>query len=237
MKPSQFNIILIGSKYPRNIGAASRAMGNLGGDKLFLVNKKCELDLRARQGAAGSQGALENAVEYDSLDQLREKEENGIYIGLTRRLGQFRDTLSFSEVTSRISELERPNAPFYLVFGPEDHGLTSEELLNMNYTAYLPTYGDFETYNLAQAVLLTLYIAQEKFGKPKEYPRKDIATEIFPTELFRTWLESTGYDLSKNKNAASKLTKMIQRSVPSPKEVELLKAALHQSIRKTNHED
>ena len=231
MKPAFFNVILIGPKYPMNVGAVARAMANLGGKQLYIVDKKCELGHEAKQGAAGAQSPLENAMEYSNFQELKENEPNGIYIGLTRRLGHFRHTGEISQVFGMIQESDFPDSPIYFVFGPEDHGLGKEDLLKVNYTANLPTYGDFETYNLAQATLLTLFMAQEKWNKKAEN-FTPVEAAPFPEEMFKKWLEETGYDLNRNKNAASKLTLMIQRSAPTPKEVELLKAALFQNIRK-----
>jgi tRNA/rRNA methyltransferase len=44
-----------------------------------------------------------------------------------------------------------------LVFGPEDRGLSNEELSRCHRLAFVPTAGDYSSLNLAQAVVVCLY--------------------------------------------------------------------------------
>ena len=61
-------IVLVRTKYPRNIGMVSRLMENFGVEKLLLVNPQCELTYEAQQGAAQGQEALRNVQIYPTWE-------------------------------------------------------------------------------------------------------------------------------------------------------------------------
>jgi tRNA/rRNA methyltransferase len=240
MTPSGIGVVLVKSKFSKNIGSTARAMANLGADKLFLIDRACELDLEARQGAAGAQRALENRIEYKSLKEMQNAEARGTYISLTRRSGQFRETLDLSEALKRINESSADTGPLYLVFGPEDHGLSGDDIALTHISASLPTFGDFASYNLAQAVLLTLFVARTSFPNwnlSAEIKKATDEPPIFPEEVFERWLTKIGYDLKMNRNASSKLMAMMMRAIPTSEEVKLLRSALEQTIRKLPNEN
>ena len=70
-------IVLVSTKYPRNIGMVSRIMCNYGLSDLFLISPACELDEKARQGAAQGQSPLRNAKIYKDWDSFVEANPPG----------------------------------------------------------------------------------------------------------------------------------------------------------------
>ena len=234
MTVRDLRIVLVRPIYSKNVGATSRAIGNMGGKQLYLVDKACKLDGESRQWAAGGRHALEHCLEFDSLPQLHANSPHGCYIGMTRRTGQHRQPRALEEVLERVGEMDVPAGPLYLVFGPEDCGLTHQDLQHVHHCAFLPTYGEMDVLNLSQAVLLTLYICQRAchVQPPNQYVEPTEPASGFPHGLFVRWLEAVGYDLSCEVNAATKLNQMLRRAVPTPQECELLHDVLHQNIRK-----
>ena len=57
-RPFEVRIVLVRTIYERNIGATSRAMSNMGVDKLILVDPKCEITYEPQQTAATGQTGL-----------------------------------------------------------------------------------------------------------------------------------------------------------------------------------
>src|SRR5690349_16463745 len=90
MQNSNICVVLVGTLYPTNVGAAARAIANMGADRLILVQPQCEINSKARQGAAGAQKSLEDITIYKDWDEFYSREGDGIRIALTRRDGKQR---------------------------------------------------------------------------------------------------------------------------------------------------
>ncbi len=269
------NIVLVKTIYDSNIGASSRAMSNMGGHRLILINPQCEITLKGHQAAAGGQRALENRIVYKSWNDFFENETQGIRISFTAKDGKNRLVQDFASSLKMIrqqrsesqnqelllkSELEsrsKQTAPetsltehepqdkieplqIYLIFGPEDWGLSSEDIENTHYSCSIPIYGEHTSLNLAQAVLLALFILRSEWGGTRtqfeghtssQFVRKE--NKPFPDEALKTWITEMGFDLRDRKmNAYSVLKRMILHSIPNEKELRILDIVLHQGIRK-----
>lgn len=241
-------IVLTRSIYERNIGATSRAMANMGFTKLILVDPKCEITLEGHQAAASGQFALQNKVVYSSWAEFYEKEPRGFQIATTARDGRGRQATDL-ETTLRMIEDTHPSfkkdgeeaVVFHLVFGPEDWGLSGDDIQYANHCCSLPTFGNNTSFNLAQATLMAMYIFRSVFGGdrtvlegqqvPKERQKKPEA--VFPENSLRAWLEEMGFDLNKRKmNVFTVLRRMLLQNAPSTKEFRVLEIALQQSIRR-----
>ena len=64
---SNIRIVLINTFHPGNIGAAARAMKNMGLSELYLVDPRCYPDPEAESRASGATDLLENATVVDTL--------------------------------------------------------------------------------------------------------------------------------------------------------------------------
>lgn len=253
--PFQVHVVLTETLYDSNIGASSRAMANMGARNLILINRQCEVTYAAQQAAASGQAGLQNRKEYASWDEFFAKEPDGIRIAFSARDGQGRPLKDFAE-TLRWIEKEHPlfnstvlepknekSIPVYLIFGREDHGLSAQDIELAHQNVRIPTYGDNTSLNLAQAVLLALFILRSEWGvdsaKSGSSPNKNeegltnqTRENIFPEKTLRRWLEQMGFDLTKPVNAYTVIKRMILHNVPTDKELEMFETALQQSIRK-----
>ncbi len=243
-------IVLVSTLYERNIGAASRAMANMGASQLILINPQCEITFEAQQAAATGQAALQSRIVYKDWKEFFANEPRGFMIGTTTKDGRRRQVQDLGEVFQKIKESfesgdfanHDPIPPvIHLVFGREDWGLSAEDLENAHYACAIPTYGDNPSLNLAQAVLLGLFIFRSVFGgirtrlegqqKPKSQQKKP--SDVFPDETLRRWLQEMGFDLENKKvNVYTTLKKMMLQNTPSAKEFRVLEIVLQQSIRK-----
>lgn len=247
MRPIDLRIVLVRSIYERNIGATSRAMANMGFSKLILVDPKCEITLEGHQAAASGQFALQNKTIYKSWAEFYENEPRGFQIATTARDGRGRQSTDLETTLRTINEThpsikKEGEAPlvFHLIFGPEDWGLSGDDIQYANHCCSLPTFGDNTSFNLAQATLMAMYIFRIVFGgKRTVLEGQQVAKEkqkkppVFPDQSLRTWLETMGFDLSKRKmNVFTVLRRMLLQNAPSTKEFRVLEIALQQSIRR-----
>ena len=245
MKKIILNVVLVRPLYPLNIGATARAMTNMGGQQLILIAPQCEVDYSSQQAAASGQRPLSQRIVYSSMEEFYKNEPEGIRIAFTARDGRGRATFDFETKLTELAEnhpsftKESSEAlPVYLIFGPEDCGLSFEDLEHSHYACNIPTYGENWSLNLAQAVLLALFITRRVLGGERTHldgeqkPRARINTS-FADESLKVWLETLGMDLSKKKiNAYTVLRRMILHNVPTLKEIRIFETVVQQTIRK-----
>lgn len=249
-KKYQINIVLVRSIYPRNIGSCSRAMSNMGAQRLILIDPQCEIDFEAQQAAATGQFALQNRVAYKNWDDFYNNEPNGIRIALTARDGRARavydlrstlDRLKQMNTDSRLESLEQ----IYLIFGPENCGLSLDDVKDCHYCCSLPTFGDNWSLNLSQAVLLALFILRDSWGgerttldgqfRPREFKESEDVKKanIIPDKTLKLWLETMGFDITKRRvNVYTVLKRMLLHNVPTAKELKIFETVLQQNIRR-----
>ncbi len=248
MRKIDLRIVLVRSIYERNVGATSRAMANMGIERLILVDPKCEFTIESNKSAANGQAPLAEKTTYKNWNDFFENEPRGLLIALTARDGRGRqvqdlqNTLNDFKTTHH--ELNLKTAlPFviHLVFGPEDWGLSTEDIQYANACCSIPTFGENSSLNLAQATLLAMYIFRQVFGgdrtqldgkqKPKSLQKKP--ENIFPDKTLKTWLTEMGFNLDKKKmNVHTVLRRMLLQNAPSTKEFKILEIVLQQSLRK-----
>src|SRR5690606_8030114 len=136
----QINVVMVKTQHSNNVGAAARAMANMGGHRLILVDPQCEINSESRQGAAGAQAWLARRRSYSNWEEFYKFEGAGVRIGLTCRAGKTRQVLPLAEVLTQLPEIPafQEDPQVYLFFGPEDAGLDAEALAMTNYNCELP---------------------------------------------------------------------------------------------------
>jgi tRNA/rRNA methyltransferase/tRNA (cytidine32/uridine32-2'-O)-methyltransferase len=148
-------IILSRPSEPGNIGAACRAMKNMGLFQLRLVSPDPEPDdgtVRAR--AIHAQDVWEGAERYASLEDAAA--DCSIVVGTTRRRGKKRKdvTLTPGELARFLKEKPGKAA---IVFGNERTGLDSDELKLCHIASHIPADDSFPSLNLSHAVQIYTY--------------------------------------------------------------------------------
>ncbi|MGE0527687.1 MAG: TrmH family RNA methyltransferase [Bdellovibrionales bacterium] len=233
----KIHIVLVRTEYAANLGAAARAIANMGCDRLILVDPRCEVNSKAKQMAAGAQEQLRTLRAYPSWEDFYAHEGDGIRIALTRRGGRKRKVEALEE---RLGDLG-PELPghLYLIFGPEADGLQSEDLAFVNFACHLPVYGEFASLNLAQAVLLAGHMVRSRF--PPEFMPKQVTGEAedivspfyFPDQLIKDWLVAMGFDVRARRSSAYlTLRRLFLQNRPTRHEIQVLESILQQNIRK-----
>ena len=148
-------IILSRPRYPENIGAAARAMRNMGFEQLIVVNPQ-NYDM-SRVLKMATHGAVEVVEQIKVYEDLRTALEPLSYIvGTTARLGGQRQLVgSAARLAQKLAPISAENQ-VGLLFGPEDRGLTNEDIRLCHELVNIPTAG-FSSLNLGQAVMVVCY--------------------------------------------------------------------------------
>ncbi len=222
----------------------------MGAERLILVDPKCEFTFAAQQAAASGQHGLQNRIIYKNWQEFFSHEKDGLRFGFTAKDGKLRQVRDFNEAlqwikTSEPQMQEQTDIPIpiYLIFGPEDWGLSNSDLELTHFNVAIPTYGDNSSLNLAQAVLIGLFMLRQSWGGEKaifesQQDRQLVESQsdrqdIFPEKALELWLREMGFDVADRKmNAYSVMKRLLLHNVPSKKELRILDIVLHQGIRK-----
>ena len=150
-----FAFVLFRPQSPGNIGAAARAIKNMGFDDLRLVAPGTLKSREAVAMAVHADDVLANATIYPELaDAIA---DCSIAVGTTSRRGGYRsraDPLRAAAV--ELDALAAANK-IALVFGREDRGLTNRELKLCHRLVTISTAPEYPSLNLAQAVMVVAY--------------------------------------------------------------------------------
>ncbi len=148
-------IVLQRPRYPENIGAAARAVRNMGIKKLVVVEPENFDISRVRKMAThAAADIVENIVIHDNLP--RALADFHYIVGTTARLGGQRRTIDQpSKLADELVSITCENQ-VAIVFGPEDRGLSNADIRLCHALVTIPT-AEFSSLNLAQAVMVICY--------------------------------------------------------------------------------
>jgi tRNA/rRNA methyltransferase len=149
------SIILNRPRYPENIGAAARAMRNMGFEHLMVVDpQNFDMPRVLKMATHAAVEVVEHIQVYGDL-QTALGPLNYV-VGTTARLGGQRQLVgSVAGLAQKLAPISEKNQ-VGLLFGPEDRGLTNEDLRLCHELVNIPT-ADFASLNLAQAVMVVCY--------------------------------------------------------------------------------
>lgn len=149
------SIVLQQPRYPENIGAAARAMHNMGLNHLRVVGPVNYDETRVKKMATHEASDIVERIQlFDTLNQA--VAPYNYVIGTTARKGKQRQSIHTpAEMADKLLSISKNNR-VAVVFGPEDHGLTNQDLTLCHALVNIPTSG-FSSINLAQAVMIMCY--------------------------------------------------------------------------------
>jgi len=161
-------IILVGPRYPENIGAAARIAFNFGISRLLVVSDE-EPDRERMLKMATHKAAhliRRMSLYRDTADAVAPFH---FVIGTTARRGRHRTVQHTPrEIMNEIAPLVAGNN-IAIMFGPENTGLTNRDLDFCQYNSTIPT-ADFSSINLAQAVAIHCYELSTALSNPSTLP-------------------------------------------------------------------
>jgi TrmH family RNA methyltransferase len=148
-------IVMVETTHPGNIGAAARAMKNMGQRDLYLVKPKIFPAAEVTARAAGADDILARAVVCDSIEQAIQ--DCTLVVATTARSR----TIPWPVSTPRECAADIIDAAasgrVAILFGRESSGLNNEELELCNMAMQIPTDPDFSSLNVASAIQIICY--------------------------------------------------------------------------------
>jgi tRNA/rRNA methyltransferase len=175
MKLENCRVVLVRPAGAANVGAVARAMKNMGLHQLVLVQPRFRnrFWVRAMAVHAGDVVARMRVVE-NLADAVADA---GLVVGTTSRAGLYRTPLgSARELAPRLVAAAQSNV-VALVFGPEDHGLSNEDIKWCHQLLTIPASPEYPSLNLAQAVMVVCY---ELFLAAQAQPQSELGPRWAP---------------------------------------------------------
>lgn len=148
-------IVLVNTSHPGNIGAAARAMKNMGLSKLFLVDPKDHPTYEAYSRAAGADDVLGEAKVVKTLAEAVSACTWVMGTSARERTVQWPTMEPRACAEESIKQSEYGEVA--IVFGRERTGLTNEELEQCHALVNIPTNPDYSSLNVAAAVQVLCY--------------------------------------------------------------------------------
>ncbi len=190
MSLKNFRVVLLSPIYSGNVGAVCRAMKNMGLAHLAIAAPRGPWDLKeARMMALHAYDLFEKRKEYPTLADA--VADCGLVAGTTARRGLYRNhARTPRDLAPRLLQAAQ-KAKVALVFGPEDNGLSNEDLQVCTQVIRIPSSPRYSSLNLAQAVLTVcydLYAASGQYEPPVEGSPE--APSAMREQMFAIWREA-----------------------------------------------
>lgn len=209
-----YRVVLVSPMHEGNVGAVARAMANFGFQELFMVDP-CDLGDEAYKRAKHAGHILDDSKVVDSFEdalkgcslvvgtsgKVTEGEKHFIRIPETPR--------SFAE------KVQDHEGCIALLFGPEDLGLTQEQLERCDLLVHIPSSDEYPILNLSHALTVVLY---EIFmvGRPMSLPRPASMDEkemLF--DFFHQLLDAIDYPEFRREKTEIMFRRMMGRAIPT----------------------
>lgn len=223
-------IVLINTFHPGNIGAAARAMKNMGLKQLWLVDPQEFPSPEADARAAGGIDLLENAVVVNTLEEAIA--DCQLVLGTSARTQRSFD-LPLVDARTAATQMvaESAQGQIALVFGRETMGLHNNELQQCNLHVYIPANPEYPVLNVAQAIQLLCYELWIAAQAPVSQPAQDTYPRQREMALFYEHLEKvlrlTQFIIPQHEGKVlDKLRRYFNRSRPEKTELNMLRGIL-----------
>ena len=168
-----FSFVLFKPKSGGNVGAAARALKNMGFSDLRLAAPQIRHKREAAAMAVHGRDVLEGAKTYTDLAAA--VADRTLTIGTTCRPGLYRSDIGAIRDAAPSLMSESHANRIAIIFGREDFGLTNRELKLCQRLVTIPTAPAYPSLNLAQAVMIVAYElmlaagAGRQTGEPFEF--------------------------------------------------------------------
>jgi len=228
---SATTIVLVGTTHPGNIGAAARAMKNMGMSRLRLVAPRVFPSADATARAAGADDLLAAATVHDTLEEA--VADCALVIGASARPRALScPTVDPRAAATRVTEaLPGPAA---LVFGREHSGLTNEELDRCHLRLHIPADPGFSSLNIAAALQIVCY--ELRLASLAEAGDRSVAAagegvdhhemERFYSHLEHVLVELDFLDPANPRHLMRRLRILYNRARPDRNEINILRGIL-----------
>lgn len=166
-------IILVKPQLAQNFGAVARSMLNFSFKELRIVSPKFDLsDEKILPIAAGADEIILNCKKFNKLEQAIE--DLNYLAAFTARNRSFnKKFFKFPEGVKEIKKKKKIGYKIGIIFGPENSGLSNQDLSLAEIAINIDTNPKYTSLNLSHAVILFCYEWEKQFKKKsKHYGKK-----------------------------------------------------------------
>jgi TrmH family RNA methyltransferase len=207
-----------------NVGGVARAMKNFGFDKLWLINPKTEIGIKAKTFAMHAEDILLKAKIVKNIDSA--KKGCSYVVGTTSISAKSSSNLLRISITPEIfaKRAANINGEIGLIFGRESRGLSNKELEKSDLILNIPSDSGYRALNIVNAVAVILY----ELFKINSNLNKSYINKAFPGErsmiikMFNQIIIKTDMPEYKQKIAQQVFINLISRSLASSREITIL---------------
>ncbi len=154
MKKINPTIILVRPQLSENIGMVARAMDNFGFSKLSIVSPRDGWPIeKAKRAAKHGDKIINKAKIYNSLDDAISNYDLVIATSNRKRFLTKKTSSNFNLLIKKIRDFNNTA----ILFGPENSGLSNQDIRLANFLFTIPTYYLNKSLNLSHAVSLITY--------------------------------------------------------------------------------
>ena len=147
-------IVLSKPQLGENIGSTARAMKNFGIEKLRLISPRDGWPNETAYAiSAGADNVLNNIEVFDTLEKATQ--DISLLVATTARkrvVGT--KSLDIFDAVEKSFEYSMKGGQVGFLFGPEQSGLSNDDVVQADFTVSIPLNKEFSSLNLSQAVLL-----------------------------------------------------------------------------------
>lgn len=236
-------IVLVNPSHPGNVGAAARAMKNMGLSQLVLVDPQEFPDPRAIWRAAGAKDLVDAAQVVSSVEEAIA--DCHLVIGTSARERRIPWPLVNPRQCVEKIYAEPVHSKVAILFGREDSGLTNDELQMCHLHVNVPTSSAYRSLNLAMAVQILCYEIRMKalevekntealcLDEQWDEPIASVQdTERFFEHLFAALADLEFYDPEQPRQLLVRLRRLFSRIRMDQMEVNILRGILTEMQKK-----
>jgi tRNA/rRNA methyltransferase len=155
MSLENIQIVMVRPRGSGNLGSIARAMKNTGLRELAVVGKARTQSFWARAMAVHGRDILSSALSYETLrDAVADCK---LVVGTTCRAGLYREHSRTPRDIAGEIVAGAAHGKVALIFGPENHGLSNDDLKHCQVLITIPTSPAYQSLNVAQAAVICLY--------------------------------------------------------------------------------
>lgn len=231
----QLVFILVGTTHSGNIGAAARAMKNMGFSELRLVDCCSHLTKDALARSSGADGILQQAKRFETLDEAVADCQS--VIGTSARDRHLAvPVMACRDVAIELAgEAQGANSMLRaaMVFGRERSGLSNEEMDRCTRLLRIPCNPEFSSLNLGAAVQVVAYECAQALQSvslnpslQQEVAASGEAMQHFYEHLRRVMVATGFLDPENPKQLMRRIKRYFERNRPTETEINILRGIL-----------
>jgi len=211
---AEFKVVLVSPMHDGNVGAVARAMANFGLSELCMIDP-CEITEEGWKRAKHAGGILEASSRAGDLREAAA--DCDLVAGTSGKVTAGPKHFLRIPTTPRdfASTMKDYDGRVALVFGPEDMGLTQEQLAMCDALVHIPSHDGYPVLNLSHAVSIVLYELFQTSGGAK---RPTLASEEDRERMFlffRSLLEAIDYPEHRRDKTEVMFRRMMGRAAPT----------------------